>query len=408
MVLSSWFRQSKYTSFQRQLSIYGFQRIIGEYSGCDNSSTVVEVASFDSVLLTPASWAAGPDRGAYYHAKFLRGQPELAGEIRRHAVKDATRAADPNFYALPFLSPSRTAVVVSHGRGGPTLTTLDAPLHHQHGRADATTRTAQAMTMLHPSPTLGADNALPGHAASPLALLAMVAEPPDNVDRRSGDLWPGRSLNPAIQRQLLTRLQTVHQPHRAGLGSLSLSMAALRSRQTRDHLHSAGLGISTLSSLPLHCALPHGTQQAVPSWRAVDLSQLTTALVPEHPRALVDTADHPSLAAVTTALLRSRWEQVSVPLLGAAAASSRHSHLDTAQATSRTPADLHDDIMAGPVPMDSATRALWRAAAAAAAHSSLHNRRPTLAQAVLDRVQFLARCRNDEHHHNDHHHNGRL
>jgi hypothetical protein len=260
--------------------------------------------------------------------------------------------------------------------------------------------------MLHPSPTLAADNALPGHAASPLA---MVAEPPDNVGHRSGDPWPGGSLNPTIQRQLLTRLQTVHQPHRAGLGSLSLSMAALRSRQTRDHLHSAGLGNSTLSSLPLHCALPHGTQQAVQSWRAWNLSQLATALVPEHPRALVDTADHPSLAAVTTALLRSRWEQVSVPLLGAAPASSRHSHLDTALATSRTPADLHDDIMAGPVPMDSATRALWRAAAAAAAaHSSLHNRRPTLTQAVMDRVQFLARCRNDEHHRNDHHHNGRL
>ncbi|CAB9511921.1 shock factor protein [Seminavis robusta] len=79
-MLPLWFRQSKFASFQRQLNLYGFQRI-----------------------------TQGRDKNSYYHEYFLRGRPLLAQKITRTKVKGkgARKASspetEPRFYELPWL-----------------------------------------------------------------------------------------------------------------------------------------------------------------------------------------------------------------------------------------------------------------------------------------------------------------
>eukprot|EP00977_Amphora_coffeiformis_P027532 scaffold34619_cov183-Amphora_coffeaeformis.AAC.9 len=79
-ILPLWFRQTKYSSFQRQLNLYGFKRI-----------------------------TAGPDKGSHYHELFLRGKRHLAHRIPRVRIKGkgARKPADPrqepDFYAKTFL-----------------------------------------------------------------------------------------------------------------------------------------------------------------------------------------------------------------------------------------------------------------------------------------------------------------
>lgn len=57
-VMPEYFKQSKLTSFQRQLNLYGFQRL-----------------------------TKGPDSGGYYHELFLRGKPFLTKRMTRTNVK---------------------------------------------------------------------------------------------------------------------------------------------------------------------------------------------------------------------------------------------------------------------------------------------------------------------------------
>lgn len=77
-VLPKFFKHAKLSSFQRQLSLYGFIRL-----------------SHD-----------GPDRGAYYHQCFLRGRPFLCSNIQRTRVKgtwvrtSSSPDAEPDFYRM--------------------------------------------------------------------------------------------------------------------------------------------------------------------------------------------------------------------------------------------------------------------------------------------------------------------
>uniref|UniRef100_A0A7S3LFH2 HSF-type DNA-binding domain-containing protein n=1 Tax=Amphora coffeiformis TaxID=265554 RepID=A0A7S3LFH2_9STRA len=80
-VMPSYFRQSQYASFQRQLNLYGFRRLSQR----------------------------SPDHGSYYHEMFLRTRADLCQGILRAKEKDlrATKAAreEPDFRKMPPMPP---------------------------------------------------------------------------------------------------------------------------------------------------------------------------------------------------------------------------------------------------------------------------------------------------------------
>jgi HSF-type DNA-binding len=73
-VLPKYFEQTKYTSFTRQLQLYGFERIKNN----------------------------DPYNGSYYHERFLRGQRHLVDKIRRQVVRRKKRSR------LSFSPPEQT------------------------------------------------------------------------------------------------------------------------------------------------------------------------------------------------------------------------------------------------------------------------------------------------------------
>lgn len=78
-VMPRFFNQSKYSSFQRQLHMYNFERITGNVT----------------------------DKGAYHHPHFLRGQPALSLNMKRTRIngngtrKPGKPELEPDFYQLP-------------------------------------------------------------------------------------------------------------------------------------------------------------------------------------------------------------------------------------------------------------------------------------------------------------------
>jgi hypothetical protein len=63
--MRKYFRMSRFSSFQRQLNLYDFQRV-----------------------------TEGPDKGAYYHELFVQGRPILATMMKRNKIKGVKRNDD--------------------------------------------------------------------------------------------------------------------------------------------------------------------------------------------------------------------------------------------------------------------------------------------------------------------------
>ena len=95
-LMPRYFNQTKYSSFQRQLHMYRFQRI-----------------------------TAGRDKGAYHHPNFQRGSPELCFAMQRTRVngkgtrRPGNPKCEPNLYVHPPLPP------IAHG------TAIEMPRHEQ-------------------------------------------------------------------------------------------------------------------------------------------------------------------------------------------------------------------------------------------------------------------------------------
>jgi hypothetical protein len=85
--INRYFSQTKLTSFQRQVNLYGFRRL-----------------------------TTGSDRNGYYHELFLRGRPDLLKRMTRVRVKGIgcklapSPATEPNFYRLPYCYDSTSAL----------------------------------------------------------------------------------------------------------------------------------------------------------------------------------------------------------------------------------------------------------------------------------------------------------
>mmetsp|Transcript_11902 Transcript_11902/g.16666 ORF Transcript_11902/g.16666 Transcript_11902/m.16666 type:complete len:385 (+) Transcript_11902:128-1282(+) len=102
-IMPQLFRQSKWSSFQRQLNLYGFNRFT----------------------------ANNPDKGAYYHEAFLRGNPLLVKRIERKRVKGTKRRVasnpelNPDFYTMPSLLEDNSNNNVMSSSSSSSTTSLD-------------------------------------------------------------------------------------------------------------------------------------------------------------------------------------------------------------------------------------------------------------------------------------------
>lgn len=65
-IMPKYFRMSRFSSFQRQLNLYDFQRITTE----------------------------GPDKGAYYHELFVKDRPSLSTMMKRNKIKGMKNVED--------------------------------------------------------------------------------------------------------------------------------------------------------------------------------------------------------------------------------------------------------------------------------------------------------------------------
>jgi hypothetical protein len=139
-VSETYFKQSKYTSFQRQLNLYGFRRLT----------------------------RIGPDAGAYFHEYFLRGRVYLSDLIIRTKIKGTitfTRSRsplnpdlEPNLYAFPpvlecmHMAGNMIAHEEAHHTQEEKTRREELPAPPQSMASTFATSTATAVETAHPPP----------------------------------------------------------------------------------------------------------------------------------------------------------------------------------------------------------------------------------------------------------------
>uniref|UniRef100_A0A7S2LSQ7 HSF-type DNA-binding domain-containing protein n=1 Tax=Leptocylindrus danicus TaxID=163516 RepID=A0A7S2LSQ7_9STRA len=159
-VMPKYFGQKKLTSFQRQLNLYGFQRL-----------------------------TRGRDDGAYYNELFLRGKEHLCHGMTRQRVKGTKYKAasnpdsEPDFYQMPFVAhdPSCHGVKMSANTN-----TTSARSRGDGGNLAAVTAAAPFLfprtAMLMPGSTTTRTRTTGGELPSlPTALPMVASKPPVHI-----------------------------------------------------------------------------------------------------------------------------------------------------------------------------------------------------------------------------------
>ena len=142
-IMGKFFKQTKLTSFRRQLNLYDFRRL-----------------------------THGKDAGAYYHELFLRGKPLLAKKIVRRKLKGSdNRAAnyspddEPNFYRMPFMGPSDIDISQpnAYGKGGMMMNQNPSTFgHNMRGNMSMLSNFQQLQHGSNSNGNFGVDNSLLG------------------------------------------------------------------------------------------------------------------------------------------------------------------------------------------------------------------------------------------------------
>jgi hypothetical protein len=146
-IMPTYFRQTKFASFQRQLNLYGFNRV-----------------------------TSGRDRGGYYHELFLRGKRFLCHRIQRIKIKGtgvrkaSSPETEPQFYSMP-----PTVFHVEEDAPYIMASSLSSPFLNNYQQHPTTTIMPPAML-----PTVTLDNLIP---STSLDMTAQLTEMKSAINR---------------------------------------------------------------------------------------------------------------------------------------------------------------------------------------------------------------------------------
>jgi hypothetical protein len=251
-VMAKYFRQTKFASFQRQLNLYGFNRL-----------------------------TSGRDKGGYYNDLFLRGKRFLCHRIQRIRIKGtgvrkaSSPETEPQFYSM--------APVGVGGEDGDHATQgVAIPHQHQqqHAQGSSSTRATQATTQA-PTPVLtvsmggypqqhwneqmatnqvmlnnqGYSGSMQVHHTNPLAALSSNASAYSNTTiqdiqrmileqqakltlaqtaiRQAASVFPD-TMHTANAAQTLELLQSMAQPNHQEMGDVASQIATMIRQKLRE------------------------------------------------------------------------------------------------------------------------------------------------------------------------------